>query len=278
MVSSPRGESNRLNNFAISSAEIGEGLNNAASALAANGNTLEQSIALLTAAQTVTQDAAKSSTALRTIAARLTNSKAELEELGESTDDLAGSTSKYRKEILALTGVDIKDQNGQFKSTYEILKEIADQWERIGEAGNQEAVATLVAATRQQPVFYSIMQNFQDALKVMDSMEGAGGTMAESYATYTESISGHLEQIKTTFAELAKDVLSSDLVKTVLDIANGLLNVVNSLAKVKGLIPAIVAAIASIKPTKKGAGRPKKTGFRNMPAIPPVVTRNELAA
>lgn len=266
------------NNFAISSAEIGEGLNNAASALAANGNTLEQSIALLTAAQTVTQNAAKSSTALRTIAARLTNSKAELEELGESTDDLAGSTSKYRKELLALTGVDIQDQNGQFKSTYEILKEIADQWERIGEAGNQEAVATLVSGTRIQPVFYSIMQNFQDALKVMDSMEGAGGTMAESYATYTESISGHLEQIKTTFAELAKDVLSSDLVKTVLDIANGLLKVVDSLAKAKVLIPAIVAAIASIKLTKNGAGRPKKTGFRNMPAIPPVVTRNELAA
>lgn len=266
------------NNFAISSAEIGEGLNNAASALAANGNTLEQSIALLTAAQTVTQNAAKSSTALRTIAARLTNSKAELEELGESTDDLAGSTSKYRKELLALTGVDIQDQNGQFKSTYEILKEIADQWERIGEAGNQEAVATLVSGTRIQPVFYSIMQNFQDALKVMDSMEGAGGTMAESYATYTESISGHLEQIKTTFAELAKDVLSSDLVKTVLDIANGLLKVVDSLAKAKALIPAIVAAIASIKLTRNGAGRPKKTGFRNMPAIPPVVTRNELAA
>ena len=113
MVSSPRGESNRLNNFAISSAEIGEGLNNAASALAANGNTLEQSIALLTAAQTVTQNAAKSSTALRTIAARLTNSKAELEELGESTDDLAGSTSKSRKELLSLTVLDIQYQNGQ---------------------------------------------------------------------------------------------------------------------------------------------------------------------
>ena len=154
--------------------------------------------------------------------------------------------------------MDIQDQNGQFKSTYEILKEIADQWERIGEAGNQEAVATLVSGTRQQPVFYSIMQNFQDALKVMDSMEGAGGTMAESYATYTESISGHLEQIKTTFAALAKDVLSSDLVKTVLNIANGLLKVVDSLAKAKVLIPAIVAAIASIKLTKMARVDPKR--------------------
>ena len=241
------------NNFAISSAEIGEGLNNAAASLAANGNTLEQSIALLTAAQVVTQNASKSSTALRTIAARLTNSKAELDELGESTDDLVGSTSKYRKELLALTGVDIQDQNGQFRSTYDILKAIADQWERIGRAGNQEAVATLVAGTRQQSVFYSIMQNFQDAMDAMSQMEGAGGTMSESYATYIESISGHLEQIKTTFAELSKDILSSDLVKTVLNIANGLLKIVDYLAKTKALIPAIIAGFASYKLTK-GAG------------------------
>lgn len=241
------------NNFAISSAEIGEGLNNAAASLAANGNTLEQSIALLTAAQVVTQNASKSSTALRTIAARLTNSKAELDELGESTDDLVGSTSKYRKELLALTGVDIQDQNGQFRSTYDILKAIADQWERIGRAGNQEAVATLVAGTRQQSVFYSIMQNFQDAMDAMSQMEGAGGTMSESYATYIDSISGHLEQIKTTFAELSKDILSSDLVKTVLNIANGLLKIVDYLAKTKALIPAIIAGFASYKLTK-GAG------------------------
>lgn len=265
------------NAFPISAAEIGEGLNNAAASLAANGNTLEQSIALLTAAQTVTQNAAKSSTALRTISARLTNSTAELDELGEATDDLVGSTAKYRKELLALTGVDIQDQNGQFKSTYDILKAIADQWERIGKAGNQEAVATLVAGTRQQPVFYSIMQNFQDAMDAVNQMQDAGGTMSESYATYIESISGHLEQIKTTFAELSKDVLSSELVKTVLDIANGLLKIVDALVKAKALIPALVAGFASFKLTK-GAGRPKMTGFRNMPAIPPVVTRNELAA
>ena len=75
---------------------------------------------------------------------------------------------------------------------------------------------------------------------------------------------------------MAKDVLSSDLVKTVLDIANGLLKVVDSLAKAKALIPAIVAAIASIKLTKNGAGRPKKTGFRNMPAIPTAVSYTHL--
>lgn len=228
------------NNFAISAAEIGQGMNNAASSLAANGNTLEQSIALLTAAQIVTQDAAKSSTALRTISARLTNSKAELDALGESTDDLVGSTAKYREELLALTGVDIKDQNGQFKSTYEILKAIAGQWEKISKAGNKEAVATLVAGTRQQPVFYSIMEHFQEAIDAVDGMQTAGGTMSNAYGTYIDSITGHIENLKTTFAEFSQDVLDSDVVKFFIDLATTVVKVVDALTKAKALVPTLM--------------------------------------
>lgn len=235
------------NSYPISAAELGEGFNNAASALSANNNSLNESIALLTVAQETTQNAAKSSTALRTIAARLTNSKAELDELGESTDDLAESTAKYREELLALTGVDIQDQNGQFKSTFQILKGIAGQWERIQKAGNAEAVATLVAGTRQQPVFYSIMQNFEDALKILNDIDGenAAGDMAKAYDTYIESIAGHIEQLKTSFAELSQDIIKSDMVKTVMDVANWIVKVVDGLTKIKLLIPVIVTALSA---------------------------------
>lgn len=240
------------NNYPISAAELGEGFNNAASALSANNNSLNESIALLTVAQETTQNAAKSSTALRTIAARLTNSKAELDELGESTDDLAESTAKYREELLALTGVDIQDQNGQFKSTFQILKGIAGQWERIQKAGNAEAVATLVAGTRQQPVFYSIMQNFEDALKILNDIEGenAAGDMTKAYDTYIESITGHIEQLKVSFAELSQDVINSDMVKTVMDVANWIVNIADGLAKINGIIPAIITGISAVRSTK----------------------------
>lgn len=235
------------NSYPISAAELGEGFNNAASSLSANNNSLNESIALLTVAQETTQNAAKSSTALRTIAARLTNSKAELDELGESTDDLAESTAKYREELLALTGVDIQDQNGQFKSTFQILKGIAGQWERIQKAGNAEAVATLVAGTRQQPVFYSIMQNFEDALKILNDIDGenAAGDMAKAYDTYIESITGHIEHLKTSFVELSQDIIKSDMVKTVMDVANWIVKVVDGLTKIKLLIPVIVTALSA---------------------------------
>ena len=59
-------ESNRLNNFAISSGGIGDALQRSASSLAAANNSLDQSIALITAANTVVQDPDAVGTAFKT--------------------------------------------------------------------------------------------------------------------------------------------------------------------------------------------------------------------
>lgn len=53
MVSRSATESNRVNNFAISSGGIGEALLRSAAAMNAAGNTLDETIALTTAANTV---------------------------------------------------------------------------------------------------------------------------------------------------------------------------------------------------------------------------------
>ena len=103
-------ESNRQNNFAISSKGVGEALLRSASALQAGGNTIDESIALITAANTVIQDPEKVGTTLKTISMYLRAAKTELEEAGLETDGVATSVSALREEILALTNqrVDIQ--------------------------------------------------------------------------------------------------------------------------------------------------------------------------
>ena len=80
---------------------------------------------------------------LRTIALRITGTdaaKEELEELGESVDDfVVTTTSKLNKQVMDLTkttkkaGISLLDDNGNYRSTYEILQDIADVWEQIAE-------------------------------------------------------------------------------------------------------------------------------------------------
>lgn len=51
--------------------------------------------------------------------------KVELEKEGEETDNLVTSTSKLQAKIKALSGVDIMISPTEFKSTYQIMKEIS---------------------------------------------------------------------------------------------------------------------------------------------------------
>ena len=52
----------------------------------------------------------------------------ELEAAGESTEGMAQSTASLRKEVMALAGVDIMQDESTFKSTYDILDELAEKW------------------------------------------------------------------------------------------------------------------------------------------------------
>lgn len=92
------------NNFAISSTGIGEALQRSASALYESGNTIDESIALITAANSVVQNPETVGTAMKTLSLRLRGAKAELEDSGESVDDMCDSVSELQAKLLALTG------------------------------------------------------------------------------------------------------------------------------------------------------------------------------
>ena len=64
---------------------------------------------------------------------RLRGSKTELEEMGEDVSDMATTTSQLQAKLLALTGgkVDIMLDENTFKSSTQILREMADAWENM---------------------------------------------------------------------------------------------------------------------------------------------------
>ena len=216
------------NNFPISVAQIAEGMNNASSALAAAGNTFEQSVALLTAANTTIQNAAKSSTGLRTIAARIRNTKTELDDLGEEM-----SEASYGELVQQLTdfNVALTTANGEYRSTYDIMYDIAQQWSKMTSM-EQAALATAMSGTRQQAVFYSIIEQFQEAEGAMRSMADSTGELQASYDTYLESTTAHINQFKAAFQELASDTFTADFLNEFIDLGTTLIGVLETVMKI----------------------------------------------
>ena len=128
-------ESNRLNNYAITSAGIGEAMQRSASALNEAGNTFEESTALITAANSVIQNPEQVGTALKTLALRLRGTKTELEAAGEDVEGMAENTSELQAKLKALTHgkVDIMIDTENFKNTTQILREMASAWKDMSD-------------------------------------------------------------------------------------------------------------------------------------------------
>lgn len=249
-------ESNRLNNFAISSTGIGEALLNSASSLHAAGNTLDESIALITAANEVVQSPEKVGTAMKTLSMYIRAAKVEAEEAGIETDGMANSVSELREQILTLTRnrVDIMESDSDFKSTYQIVKELAAIWGTLKET-EQAAITELIGGgVRNSNVLNALLKNFSTAEEVVaKSMTSAGSAMEEN-EIFLESIQGKINQFTAAWQELSKTIFDSGFIKFIVEFGTVLLNTLNSIAKFTGtfgiflaMIPASVAAYQKFK-------------------------------
>lgn len=76
---------------------------------------------------------------------RLRGMKGELEEIGEPVDENVENISKMQGQILNLTRgkVNIFDENGEFKSTYEIMQGIAGVWDELNTIEQADLLETI---------------------------------------------------------------------------------------------------------------------------------------
>lgn len=219
------------NNFPISVSDIAVGMNNAGSALSAAGNSFEQSVALLTAANTTIQNISMSSTGMRTITARIRKTKVELDELGETVEE-----AKYQEVMDLLTGKGVSlTENGQYRATYDIIKDIAEIWDQLTSM-EQAGIAEQLAGTRQQNIFYSLVNNFDEAQRSMLAMEESTGELQEAYDIYLDSIQAHVKTLKAAFDELSVTFVNSDLAKFGVDFLTNILEMLTGIIDKFGII------------------------------------------
>lgn len=237
------------NNYAISSAGIGEALQRSVGALTAANNTLDESIALAVGMNAVTQDPAKVGTSLKTLTMYLRASKTEAEEAGEETDGMAESVSKLRGEILALTGqkVDIYDDNGDFKSTIQIMRELAAVWDQLSDVSQANLLERL-GGKRNASIVASLLQNFGEVERALKTAENAEGSALRENEKYLDSIQGRLDVLKATGQSISSTLLQDRGLKNIMTIIQGIADHVDMLVGALGAIPTALGGfgVASI--------------------------------
>ena len=256
------------NNEPISESGIAEALVRSASALSAAGNSFEESVSLISAANSVLQDPDTVGTTLKTISMYLRASKTDAEAFGVLVDDMAGSVSELRSELKSLTGVDImKDAAGtEFKSTYQILKEISAVWDKLTDVSKAN-VTEMLGGKRNSNAVLSVIEQFSIAEKSMEDAANSSNSAMTEQERMMDSIEGRLKRLNASFEKFSNDVLSSDLVKFFVTLATKIVDAADGMVNLAGSIPAITAAISGVLSVMQMSGKLKNgAGKVNMPS------------
>lgn len=220
-------------------------------------------------------------TAFKTTSMRIRGTSVEeLEEAGLATDGLIESTAKLQSKIKALSGVDIMIDSETYKSTYQIMLEIAKVWDNISDI-NQAALLDALAGKRNSQVLMSVIQNLDDLTGSYEAAQNAAGAMEEANAIAMDTITGKTKALSASWQELSGNLLDSDIVKGFMDLARAIVEGVNWIvtagdgaiatflafaATVSGLatmLPALVGGFTKLKSAfdaLKAAGLAAKAG------------------
>lgn len=267
------------NNFAVSNADIVDSLTRSSSAMAAANNTFEQTVALATAATEITRDSSQVGNALKTISMRLRGYDEETEtysdDLKEITGDIANLTKVASNNNQGISLFEADDPN-TYRSTYDILKDIADIWNEISDKNQAQLLEKLFGKQRVQ-VGAALISNFKQAEKAMDAMAGSAGSASKELERAQDSIVFKLNALKETWVGVAQNLYDTRTIKNVIDLLTDMSGVVQTITKSLGTLGTVSAGVLGVQ-FIRSVGRPKMTGFHDVPTYALVVTRNELAA
>lgn len=230
------------NEFAISSADIGEAMETSAAALKAGGNDLNEALGIITAGNIIQQDASTTSSAMKILSLRIRGAKSDLESMGESTDDLADSTSKLREEIKGLTGVDIMADEDTFKSTAEIIKEIGAVWDQMTDVSQAATLEKLAGKNRASTVA-GLIENYKTIDKVIEAASNADNSALEENQKIIDSIDGKIQKLQNRVQEFWYNAIDDSTVKTTVSILTFLVETGTKLVDIFGVMPPIFASI-----------------------------------
>lgn len=184
----------------------------------------------------------------------------ELEALNEEQDEYTKSTSKLRNLIKATTGVDILEKDGKtYKDLYDIVLSIGEVWNNLDDL-TQSGVAEALAGKRNARGLYSIFSNMDDLRDAYETSLNAAGSATREQEHFAESIQYSIDRAKASIEQLANDFLSSKLLKSIIDVGNGALKVIDSVVSKLGSVKSILLAFTGMSFVKSLIGADSAVG------------------
>ena len=245
---------NKLGNeFAVTSADIGEGISNSASSLATAGNDFDQSVAMLTGMSEITQSASEAGNALKIVSMRLRGYDEETQSYTNDVEELSGQVADLTKTAETPGGISIftDDTKQTYKDTYTLMEDISKVYDKLTDK-DQAALLETIAGKNRGNQIAALIQAFQSGQvqKAYEASLNSENSAQEEQDRWMESIEAKQQKFASQFQQFSNDFISSDLVKGVVDTGTGMLGFLDTAVQKFGALQTLVGGVALAKGIK----------------------------
>lgn len=220
--------------FSISSSEIGSAAAASAKDLADAGNTLNESLGLILTGKSLSFDATSIGNAMKEMSMRIRESSKELQELAN---------------------IDVRIDNTTFKSTAQIIKEIAENWNGFAPT-RQNDILEILAGSGQTDIIAGLIQNSDMINQITDTASDATGAALDTNEATLESITGRITLLTNQIQELWSSLIDDSTIKSAITGLTTILKFITSIVKGAGTIPVVLSTIVGLM-SSKNLGRVK---------------------
>ncbi|MGG0794855.1 phage tail tape measure protein [Brevibacillus laterosporus] len=224
------------NNFAVSSEGIGEALKRSSATLKEAGNSMAESIGLVTAANSTIQDPKIVGTALKTVSMRLRGVDEEGKVVATLIPEIQKTFDRINRDLGKNegNGLNILKNGGKdFKSTYEIMKDIRDVWDELSDIERANLVEVM-GGKHQGNIVASIISNWKDAENATNTAINSAGSASREFEAYMESFDYKIGQLKNALELFWTTLVDDDGAKNLIDTLTEIINTMTELVKVMG--------------------------------------------
>lgn len=137
-------------------------------------------------------------------------------------------------------GLSITSANGGFKSTYQIMKELAAIWPKLNDIDRADLLEQ-VSGKRQGNVIASLLNNWKDAESALQTAMNSAGSALREHMKEIDSVEGRLSQFGASMSLVWQKSMDSDGFKSLIQTATSLADAFGALVDKVGLLPPVVA-------------------------------------
>ena len=238
------------NDLSLDPAGIGRALQESAGAFRTANTELSQSVALTAGADSILQDSSAVADLWNAVEARIYGTRQALEAAGTETDGMLESTAQLRDLVQELTGFDIMagSDGTQLKDLYSIIVGIGSEWQNLP-ASEQVGLLDALAGS-QGEALGTVLDHVSSIEAAYQSAENASGSALQAQEEYAQGIQYSLDRLKASFQQFADTLAGDGLLKGVVDLGNGTVNVLDFVTDrlgAPGTLGAIGGAVAGAK-------------------------------